>query len=138
MDKTTLTYLIGCGIFSNTNYVKTMRDAIDKKEILMSRKILENGWNIGSLFQLYDGVDFRFINKKPSDYNFPFLNDIMKIQHRNSMWNEYQLVFIKGNRNIMNNHTTGKNESHVFGNTKDPATRTYPDFLFHSSRRGLK
>jgi hypothetical protein len=43
-------------------------------------------------------VDFTFTAKKPSDYNFRFLNDIMFEEYRGSIWNEYELVFIKGNR----------------------------------------
>ena len=100
MDKTTLEYLINCEIFSMTNYAKTFDDAIWQKEVLMSRKIIENNWNIGSLLQYYNNVDFTFKNKKPNQYNIIFLNDIMYKYFRNILWNEYQLVFIKGNRNI--------------------------------------
>jgi hypothetical protein len=98
MDKNTLQYLINCEIFSITNYTETFEDAIHNKEILMSRKIIENGWNIGSLFGLYKNVDFTFKNKKPEEYNIPFLDDIMFIQYRGVLWNENELVFIKGNR----------------------------------------
>ena len=42
MDKTTLKYLMKCEIFSVTNYAKTFTEAIWKKEVLMSRKIIEN------------------------------------------------------------------------------------------------
>ena len=109
MDKITLKYLIDCQIFSITNYAKTFNDAVSDKEILMSRKIIENGWNIGSLLPLYNDVDFCFKNKKPSEYNINFLNDIMYPQYRNKLWTEYQLVFIKGNRvniNTQNTYTT--------------------------------
>uniref|UniRef100_A0A6C0ANU2 Rhamnan synthesis protein F n=1 Tax=viral metagenome TaxID=1070528 RepID=A0A6C0ANU2_9ZZZZ len=98
MDKLTLDYLINCEIFSMTNYAKTFRDAIHNKEILMSRKIIENKWNIGSLLPYYKNVDFTFTNKTPGEYNINFLDDIMFPQFRNSLWNEYDLVFIKGNR----------------------------------------
>ena len=98
MDKTTLEYLIKCEIFSMTNYAKTFADAINIKEILMSRKIIENKWNIGSLLSCYKNVDFTFTDKKPHDYKFRFLGDIMFPQFRNSLWNEHDLVFIKGNR----------------------------------------
>ena len=43
----------------------------------MSRKIIDNKWNIGSLLDYYKGVDFTFNEKKPEDYNIKFLNDIM-------------------------------------------------------------
>ena len=98
MDKTTLQYLIKCEIFSTTKYAATFNDAIWQKEVAMSRKIIENNWNIGSLLPMYDGVDFTFANKKPADYTTAFLDDIMYPRFKNSLWNEYQLVFIKGNR----------------------------------------
>jgi len=98
MDKTTLEYLIKCEIFSTTNYVQTFNDAIWKKEVLMSRKIIDNNWNIGSLLQYYKDVDFTFKSKKPSEYNMSFLDDIMFPQFKDKVWNIYDLVFIKGNR----------------------------------------
>ena len=100
MDKTTLQYLIECEIFSITNYVETFEDAIWLKEVLMSRKIIENNWNIGALMKYYkdQNIDFTFKTKKPEEYNIEFLNDIMYQEFRNVMWNEYGLVFIKGNR----------------------------------------
>jgi len=103
MDKITLEYLIQQQIFSLTNYAKTFGEAICYKEILMSKKIIENKWNIGSLLEYYKDIDFTFSEKKPEEYNIDFLDDIMFPQYRNKMWNDYQLVFIKGNRcNISN------------------------------------
>lgn len=99
MDKNTLEYLINCEIFSLTNYAKTFDEAIWNKEVLMSRKIIANGWNIGSLLKYYKNVDFTFISKKPEQYNFNFIGDVMYSNFRNKYWNEYELVFIKGNRN---------------------------------------
>jgi hypothetical protein len=98
MDKQTLEYLINCEIFSMKNYAKTFDEAVYNKEVNMSRKIIENGWNIGSLLKHYDGVDFTFKNKCPHDYTVKFLNDIMYQEYRNKLWNEYDLIFIKGNR----------------------------------------
>ena len=98
MNKTTLEYLINCQIFSTINYAKTFHNAIFDKEVLMSRKIIENNWNIGSLMQYYKNVDFTFRNKKPNEYNIKFLDDVMFPQYRNKIWNEFELVFIKGNR----------------------------------------
>ena len=98
MDKNTLVYLIKCEIFSVTNYAKTFDDAIMNKEILMSKKIIENKWNIGSLLSHYKNVDFTFKKKKPDDYNIVFLDDVMYSHYRNYVWSEYQIVFIKGNR----------------------------------------
>ena len=60
MDREALEYLITCDIFSITNYAGSYADAITKKEILMSRKIVENGWNIGCLMKYYENIDFTF------------------------------------------------------------------------------
>ena len=98
MDKTTLEYLIQCEIFSNTNYASTFLEAVWKNEVLMSRKIIEKGWNIGSLLEYYKDVDFTFTTKHHTQYPFPFLDDVMYPQYRGKLWNETQLVFIKGNR----------------------------------------
>jgi hypothetical protein len=64
----------------------------------MSRKIIENNWNIGSLLLYYKDVDFTFSYKKPSEYNIEFLDDIMYSPFKNTLWNVYDIVFIKGNR----------------------------------------
>ena len=98
MDKTTLKYLIDCSIFSMTNYAKTFNSAIYEKEVLMSRKIIQNNWNIGSLMKYYENVDFTFRDKTPNDYNIIFLDDIMYPHNRNVIWNEQEIAFIKGNR----------------------------------------
>ena len=98
MDKDTLEYLINCEIFSITNYAKTFNDAIFQKEILMSRKIIENNWNIGCLLRCYKNVDFTFKTKTPGEYNIKFFNDVVYIHYRNLIWSEFELVFIKGNR----------------------------------------
>lgn len=98
MDKLTLKYLINCEIFSMINYAKTFGDAIWDKEVLMSRQIIKNNWNIGSLLPHYKNVDFTFIYKKPEEYSIDFLDDIMYLHYKNSLWNIYDIVFIKGNR----------------------------------------
>ena len=98
MDKTTLKYLIDCEIFSIINYPKDLTEAVWQMEIVMSRKIIENKWNIGSLLPYYKNVNFVFNDKPPQDYNIEFLDDIMFQEFRNSLWNEHELVFIKGNR----------------------------------------
>lgn len=94
MDKTTLEYLIECEIFSMTNHAATFDDAIHKKKILMSRKIVENNWNIGSLLPYYKGVDFTV----QTPHCPLFLGDTMYPDLRDILWSEYDLVFIKGNR----------------------------------------
>ena len=100
MDRPTLKYLIDCGIFSMKNYETNFQDCIFQREVLMSRKIIENDWNIGSLQPYYKDVDFTFRSEKPREIQNEslFLDDVMYPQFRNSVWNEYELVFIKGNR----------------------------------------
>jgi hypothetical protein len=98
MDKEALEYLMACEIFSVTNYAKTFNDAIVTKEILMSRKLIENGWNIGCLMPQYRGVDFTFKTRSVNSYAVNNWGDVMNKESRNVSWNEYQLVFIKGNR----------------------------------------
>ena len=101
MDRVTLEYLIKCEIFSMTNYAKTFNDAIWLKEVQMSRKIIENDWNIGSLMNYYKDVDFRFKTKKPEDYNIKFLDDVINDRdYKNRVWSLYEVVFIKGNRGL--------------------------------------
>jgi lipopolysaccharide biosynthesis protein len=98
VNKETLEYLIQCGIFSTTKLAKSLTEAVYNNEVGMSRKIIEKGWNIGSLMKYYDGVDFTFKTKKPSDYGKPFLGDIMYGHFRGTLWQDNELVFIKGNR----------------------------------------
>jgi len=95
MNKDTLKYLIECNIFNNNNYIETFNNAV-QNEIMMSRKIIDNNWNIGSLLSLYKDVDFR--SKLQCD-SLPLIDrDLMNKRNRNKYWNEYDLVFIKGNR----------------------------------------
>ena len=100
----TLKYLIDCDIFSITNYALTFKDAVINKEILMSRKIIENDWNIRSLLKLYNNVDFTFKTKKPEDYileNITFYNDILYDNfYQQKLWVKEEIIFVKGNRNI--------------------------------------
>jgi hypothetical protein len=97
MDKETLEYLMACEIFSLTNYAATFNDAILTKEIAMSRKVIDKGWNIGCLIPQYRGVDFTFKTRSANSYATKW-GDLMYRDSRNVAWNEYQLVFVKGNR----------------------------------------
>jgi len=97
-DREAVEYLIQSKIFDKTNHFASFIDTINQKEILMSRKIIENGWNIGCLMKYYDNVDFTFQTKSSSEYINPFLGDVMLHHSRGKIWNEYELVFIKGNR----------------------------------------
>jgi lipopolysaccharide biosynthesis protein len=98
MDSTTLEFLINSEIFSMTNYAKTYDEAILNKEILMSQKLIHNGWNIGSLLQLYKDVDFTFKSKKPENYKIHFLSDVMYPIYMGKLWFKEELIFVKGNR----------------------------------------
>lgn len=98
LDRDALDYLINCEIFTVNHYCIDLWEVVRTKEILMSRKIIENGWNIGSLLEYYSGVDFTFKTKQPYDYSITFLDDIMFATYRNVLWHDSQLVFIKGNR----------------------------------------
>jgi hypothetical protein len=102
----TLDYLIESEIFTMNHYAKTVQEAIDI-EILLSRKVIEKGWNIGSLVPYYKGIDFTFRNKSPQEYGIRFHNDLLYSYHYNILWNEYDLVFIKGNRGIPVSYTNG-------------------------------
>lgn len=98
MDKETLEFLIKNGIFDMNILIKTYDELVENKEMLMSRLIIEKGWNIGCLCDYYKEVDFRFKDKQPKDYDINYIADLMYPKYRNIFWNEYQLVFIKGNR----------------------------------------
>jgi hypothetical protein len=99
MDLETLEHLIGTGIFTKTTYFTTHNDAIQNQEIKMSRDVLAKGWNIGSLLNCFRGVDFRFRDTQPSDYKHMDLHhEVIRMARYLKYWNEYELVFIKGNR----------------------------------------
>ncbi len=99
MDLETLEYLIGTGIFTTSTYFTVHTDAIQKQEIKMSRDVLAKGWNIGSLLNCFRGVDFRFRDTEPSDYKHMDLqHEVIRMARYVKYWNEYELVFIKGNR----------------------------------------
>jgi len=95
MNKETLDFLIEKEIFSLTNIAKEFHDAVKEKEIKMSRVIIENGWNIGCLHQLYKDVDFTF---KMPNQNIQIVDDVMYPHYLNNLWTLYELVFVKGNR----------------------------------------
>lgn len=98
VSKDTLEYLIDCEIFSIKQYANTFEEAIWYKEVLLSRKVIEKGWNIGALCNIYKDVDFTFKTKSPENYNILFLGDIMFLQYMNILWFKEELVFVKGNR----------------------------------------
>jgi hypothetical protein len=99
MNKETLDFLIEKHIFTLENTGENFYETIANKEIGMSRAIIENNWNIGSLLPFYKGIDFRFIYKKPIDYPILFQGDVMyPPYYEKKYWKPEDLIFIKGNR----------------------------------------
>lgn len=94
MNKDTLEYLIKCGIFTK-KYTNSFFETVSEKEFLMSKKILEKGWNIGCLLTFYKDIDFRDMDK----YNFNFLGDVTHAYYENDLWSKQEVVFVKNNRN---------------------------------------
>ena len=93
LSKDTLIYLSREGIFS-LNIDEMTSDKIEVvflKEIGMSKKIMDRGWDIGCLMNHYKDVDFKINNGK-------WLDDVMMPQYSNILWSKNELVFIKGNR----------------------------------------
>ena len=89
--------LIEDGLFSEI-YVDTFNEAINDKEIKMSRLVLNRGGNLGCVHTYYKNVDWRFNKKQPHEYNIKFLDDIMYPKFHNKLWTCDELIFIKGNR----------------------------------------
>jgi len=99
MDSVTLQYLIDKELFSKTKLAETFNDAVVEKEIRMSRLIIENGWNIGCLMPIYKNLDFRFRDGLPRDVEFK--KDIIYDNfYKEGAFNEFDNIFIKGNRGI--------------------------------------
>lgn len=98
LDLEALEYLIEEQIFIIGKYTKTLSDTIISKEILMSRKILDNDWNIGCLLPIYENVDFTMKTRNSNSQNMYLYNDLMYPYYNEKMWTAEQLVFIKGNR----------------------------------------
>lgn len=98
MNLETLEFLIKEEIFVIGKYCKTPEDAIISKEILMSRKILDNGWNIGCLLPIYKDVDFTLKTHNENSKNMLIYDDVMFSHYLNNLWTCEDLVFIKGNR----------------------------------------
>lgn len=94
MDASTLQFLIDSQIFSLTNYSNNFLHTIHNKEILMSKLILLKNWNIGCLLKKYKNIDFTNIKQ----FDLSKCTDVMLSKYHNIEWNEYELVFIKGNR----------------------------------------
>ena len=95
MKRDTLEYLIEEGIFTKKRYITNFIELILQREVKMSRLIIDKGWNIGCLMNLYKDIDFTF-NKQNREISY--LSDIMFPQYYNKLWTLNELVFIKNNR----------------------------------------
>jgi len=96
LDRKAVKYLRECKIFDTENFMKDKVDTIIQKEIAMSRKIIEKGWNIGCLHKYYRGINFIDLSQNPTP--FQYLGDAMTISSRNVLWTPEELIFVKGNR----------------------------------------
>jgi hypothetical protein len=117
-DRTGLDILIKAAIFSSTsNWVveglvkpshhgeSFSKGKIIQKEIKMSREIIDAGWNIGCLLDYYKGIDFRFKEKRPEEYDIDWNigrdGDLAWRNHYMGMnMHPYEVIFIKSNRDI--------------------------------------
>ena len=90
-DKEALQVLINNEIFSMTNQINEYRDVVEQKEIRMSKVILDNGWNIGCIFNHYKNVDFRNLNTQ----NIKLLNNLTTNKYYNEYIHPYEILFIK-------------------------------------------
>ena len=95
MKRDTLDYLIEERIFTKRRYITNFIELIIEREFKMSRLIINKGWNIGCLMQLYKEIDFTF---KTQNKNINYLGDIMLPEYYNKLWSLEELVFIKNNR----------------------------------------
>jgi len=101
VNQETLKFLIDKEIFSLKNIPDTKDDAIFGREIQMSLEIIKNGWNIGSLDNYYRGVDFRFKDKKPEEYDIVWLDDFTYPNFESILFTREDVLFLKGNRGFM-------------------------------------
>lgn len=90
VNRETLEFLGANNIFDEG--AETMTEAVGR-ELRMSRLVLETGGDIDCLMRIYRNGGWR----RPE---YRGLDDVMYPVHYNTLWNEYDLVFPKGNRNI--------------------------------------
>jgi len=95
MKRDTLDYLIEEGIFTQKRYITNFIELIIDREFKMSRLIINKGWNIGCLMNLYKDIDFTF---KTQNREISYLGDVMLPTYYNKLWTLHELVFIKNNR----------------------------------------
>ena len=133
MNRETVEFLISKGIFSLTDYVRSFRDAIWKREVRMSRYIVGNGWNIGSFLKHYDGVDFT-----SKSIRVPLLNDVMFQDFRNKVWTDYDLIFIKGNRKFYDDHQVKDTTIFLLHHNEDISEFEHPCITPLQVKKGCK
>lgn len=99
MNKETLEFLIDCEIFSLTNMPKSMGEAIWNREVPMSRKIIEKGWNIGCTCKKLDGIDYTFKKVSLENLGFDIHTYVTSNEYyNNNFWTPNEVIFIKGNK----------------------------------------
>jgi hypothetical protein len=107
LNKETLEFLIGWKIFSLTNHYEKLWDTIMHKEVLMSNLIIRNKWNIGCLIPYYKNLDFvKLVENNDVENNMinghlQYKSDIMYNEFYKKYWTETDIIFFKGNRDII-------------------------------------
>ena len=107
LEKETLEFLIDKKIFSLTNHYEKLWDTVMVKEIYMSDLILQNKWNIGCLIPNYKDYDFvkiienNDVNNTIINENLEYKSDIMYNEFYKKYWTETDIIFFKGNRDII-------------------------------------
>jgi hypothetical protein len=90
-DKKALQVLINNEIFSMTNQINEYRDVVEQKEIRMSKVILDNGWNIGCIFNHYKNIDFSDLKNQ----NIELINNLTTNKYYNEYVHPYETLFVK-------------------------------------------
>jgi hypothetical protein len=107
LNTETLEYLIRWQIFSLTNHYKTLWDTVINKEVFMSNLIIRNKWNIGCLIPYYKNTDFvklienNEIKDNMINGHLDSKSDIMYNEFYKKYWTETDIIFFKGNRDII-------------------------------------
>lgn len=109
MEKEIVEYLIKYEIFCINNYTNTFLETIQNKETAMSIAILQQ-WNIGCLLPCYKNVNFMDELKKNKNLSYEIYEsrenewsdtDLCYNKYYNKLWTETDVIFIKGNRDIV-------------------------------------
>jgi hypothetical protein len=101
MGKEALQVAIDAGVFSK-DYPLDKDSIIRQCEVGLSRAIINHGWNIRSTLVAYQGVDFRFIDKKPEEYkNVRWELDVAFSGAYFGMdTHPFEVIFVKSCRNM--------------------------------------